>query len=260
MGINTDDIRIFDLHTHALPGIDDGASTVEESMELLNSSFAQGVRLTALTPHCVLHEEQDLQNFIDRRDCALARLAEEGKRSGIPHSMLVGAEVYADHDISRWEGIRRLCYAPVSNISEDNGLVSTPKDKLLLIELPVGKHVDYLERCVYNLNAKGIRVLIAHIERCWNAEWAIRKTNHLDAYYQVNADTVMHLGGRRLFSRLLQSTGRMIISSDMHNTERRPCIMGACREILERKFGRIVAEAVLSHNARAALGLSNDLI
>ena len=102
-------------------------------------------------------------------------------------------------------------------------------------------------------------MLIAHIERCWDAEWVIRKTNHLDAYYQVNADTVMRFGGRRLFSRLLQSTGRMIVGSDMHNAERRPCIMGPCREILERKFGRAVAEAVLCHNARAALGLSNGL-
>ena len=180
--------------------------------------------------------------------------------SATPGYTVEGAEVYADHDISRWEGIRRLCYAPVSINSRDIPLTVTPKDKLLLIELPVGKRVDYLERCVYNLNANGIRVLIAHIERCWDAEWVIRKTNHLDAYYQVNADTVMRFGGRRLFSRLLQSTGRMIISSDMHNADRRPCIMEPCREILERKFGRTVAEAVLCHGARAALGLSNGLV
>lgn len=260
MGNNADSINIIDLHTHALPGIDDGASTVEESVGLLSSSFAQGVRLTAMTPHCVLHKEQDLQSFLDRRDSAVARLTEGIKGAGISYPMLVGAEVYADHDISRWEGIRRLCYTPVSINSQDIPLTVTPKDKLLLIELPVGKRVDYLERCVYNLNANGIRVLIAHIERCWDAEWVIRKTNHLDAYYQVNADTVMRFGGRRLFSRLLQSTGRMIISSDMHNAERRPCIMGPCREILERKFGRTVAEAVLCHGARAALGLSNGLV
>ena len=42
---------MIDLHTHILPNVDDGSSSLEESLALLRMLASQGVTLTAATPH-----------------------------------------------------------------------------------------------------------------------------------------------------------------------------------------------------------------
>ena len=55
-----------DLHSHILPGIDDGAQTVEDSLALLREQVAQGVDQIALTPHFNA-ERITVSEFIERR-------------------------------------------------------------------------------------------------------------------------------------------------------------------------------------------------
>jgi len=42
---------VIDLHTHILPGLDDGARTLEESVAMARSAVADGIRVMAATPH-----------------------------------------------------------------------------------------------------------------------------------------------------------------------------------------------------------------
>ena len=54
-----------DLHSHILPGMDDGCKTPEESVEALRLSYAQGVRAIFATPH--YYPVETVENFLARR-------------------------------------------------------------------------------------------------------------------------------------------------------------------------------------------------
>ena len=62
-----------DLHTHILPGIDDGSKNVQTSLALLRSEYAQGVEQIALTPHFNF-ENQTIKEFLQRRNAAARQL------------------------------------------------------------------------------------------------------------------------------------------------------------------------------------------
>ena len=58
---------MIDIHSHILPGIDDGAKTPEVSLKMLTDSFKQGVRVCAATPHAVLHNSDSVEEFLKKR-------------------------------------------------------------------------------------------------------------------------------------------------------------------------------------------------
>lgn len=55
---------MIDLHTHILPNVDDGSSSLEESLALLRMLASQGVTLTAATPHFYATERQARTVFL----------------------------------------------------------------------------------------------------------------------------------------------------------------------------------------------------
>ena len=64
----------YDLHTHCLPGMDDGAKDVETSVRMLQAIGKQGVSHVALTPHFYPHKEE-LPSLLARRDRAFQSLS-----------------------------------------------------------------------------------------------------------------------------------------------------------------------------------------
>ena len=63
----------IDFHTHILPGMDDGAETVQQSIKMLRMLRKQGVDRVALTPHFYAHRES-VDSFLDRRQTAFEQL------------------------------------------------------------------------------------------------------------------------------------------------------------------------------------------
>ena len=60
-------MSFVDFHTHFLPGVDDGAESVEKSYSMLKKMADEGVDIVFATPHCLLSRE-DERSFIDRRN------------------------------------------------------------------------------------------------------------------------------------------------------------------------------------------------
>ena len=65
---------MIDLHTHILPNVDDGSSSLEESLALLRMLASQGVTLTAATPHFYATSDTPEQ-FFRRREAAWKQLS-----------------------------------------------------------------------------------------------------------------------------------------------------------------------------------------
>jgi protein-tyrosine phosphatase len=112
-----------DFHTHILPGIDDGAKTVEESIAMLLEERRQAEELfgksakcvVVLTPHFKSYA-QTIEDFIVKRNNALNELRRAIKESGDPKvnsllysvELVLGAEILVHSDLEEVEGLDRL--------------------------------------------------------------------------------------------------------------------------------------------------------
>ena len=50
--------ELFDVHCHMVPGVDDGAADLEESLAMLKMQHEDGVRKIIITPHCLKHRQK----------------------------------------------------------------------------------------------------------------------------------------------------------------------------------------------------------
>ena len=89
-----------DLHTHILPGMDDGAQTIEEALALLQTQAQQGVDAVALTPHFYGRRES-VESFLSRREAAWQQLLEATAGLQTP-KLILGAEVSWMPEMDQW--------------------------------------------------------------------------------------------------------------------------------------------------------------
>ena len=222
-----------DLHTHILPGMDDGARDVSESISLLRMEREQGVDAVALTPHFYRHEET-VGRFLRRRqraaaslEDALSKLPEEERRN-MPR-LLLGAEVAIVPHMADWEQLPELCIGQTKN---------------LLLELPLTLWNGQIIREIYDLiNHTGITPVIAHLERYLNCQRRemIDEVLNLGVPVQITGAVLERWIDRRRVLSLMRKGGDWLIASDCHRIDSRPPTMRTALEALEKKLevGRV---------------------
>ena len=143
-----------DLHNHLVPGVDDGAADVAESLTALRELFSEGVRTLVATPHLLvprLATDAALSRELDLQRRAFDRLAEAAARQeGVP-ALGLGQEIWAPDAAA----IERVVSRP------DIGLGGS---QALLVEFGFelqGTHLAVILAAV----AAGRRIVIAHPER-----------------------------------------------------------------------------------------------
>lgn len=228
---------MIDLHTHLLPGIDDGADDMATALALARLAVEGGTTHMVCTPH--LHAgrydntaasiAQALQGF-------RAALAE----AGIPLQVAAAAEVRFDMEIMLWQRAGQL---PFLGKWQD-------KD-VLLLEFP---HADVpfgAERLTQWLLERNVVPLIAHPER---NKGVMRTPSRLKAFIdqgcllQVTAGSLAGRFGERaqeLAEELLREDVVTVIASDAHNLQHRPPLLAEGRERAERLVGARKAEELV---------------
>src|SRR6185295_15020465 len=139
---------MIDLHTHILPGVDDGVETEDEAVEFARLAQADGTRTIVATPHC----REGF--FVNERASvleAVARLRERLERERVAVDVQPGAEVHLAPDL-----IERVRDGRATTLA-DNG-------KTLLLELSLSQYPVELENLVFQLKLAGLEVLFAHPE------------------------------------------------------------------------------------------------
>ena len=68
---------MIDLHTHILPGIDDGSPNAGTSMRMLRQMAVQGTQILCASPHYYA-DEQSIHEFCEKRDVAFAEFRQAG--------------------------------------------------------------------------------------------------------------------------------------------------------------------------------------
>lgn len=218
-----------DLHTHILPGIDDGAKNVEMSLEMLRQERAQGIDTVVLTPHFYRDRERP-SHFIDRRKQSARELAQalmampEEQRELYP-SLRLGAEVAWVPNLSEWDELPQLCLG---------------ESKYILIEPPFTPWNDYMVRQLYDLPGRtGITPVIAHLERYYG----VQRTEMIDEMIatglpiQMSADVLLHPLRRMRALNLLKTGCVHIVASDCHNLDSRKVNLEAAMRVVEKKLG-----------------------
>ncbi len=209
-----------DIHSHALPKIDDGAKDVSQSIEMLKRSFNQNVKTCVLTPHCVIHSESAIDDFLARRAKSYELILPFAQKClNIPR-LVLGAEVYCDHDISRHADIKKLCFENTD---------------LLLSEFPLSDRKIHFSDWIYSLNCKGITVIAAHVERYSNSVEIIEETKDLNVIYQINAESLLRFNSRRKVGKILKCRGKFVVASDMHNMSLRRSQMDEAFAFCEKR-------------------------
>ncbi|MBQ3150423.1 MAG: histidinol-phosphatase [Clostridia bacterium] len=208
--------RISDVHTHILPGIDDGSKDTEESVRLLTALSEQGIDTVVATPH-YYPTEKSPDSFLTLRDNAWELLSEKLTES-LPRVKL-GAEVLYFRGISRMESLERLCVQGT---------------KTLLLEMPSDLWSEYILREIFDIQrSRGIDVVMAHIERYMQKQPSSLFNQLLTGgvKMQINASSLTGKQGKKL-AKMLSDGMIHFIGSDCHNmTTRAPDMASAAATV-----------------------------
>jgi protein-tyrosine phosphatase len=137
-----------DLHCHILPGLDEGARDLDDTVAMAEQARADGIEATCATPHIRHDHDVALHELPDR----LAELAEALRASGCGTRVLSGGEVA----VTTHEELDDSELACVS---------LGGSRRWILLEPPPGPLDDRLERVGEELHARGFSPLVAHSER-----------------------------------------------------------------------------------------------
>ena len=214
---------MVDIHSHILPGIDDGSESVEMSIQMLRDSMAQGVDTVISTSHCYLREESDIDAFLGKRQKSYDILTQAVQKEKNPLPKIrLGAEVRIENDVSRFKNLEKLCIEGTNYI---------------LIEMSYSKWHQSVYDALYSMTLKNMRPVMAHIERFFANEKEFENLRDIDLAYQINADSFLNPADRKAVAYLLRRGMANVIGSDMHNTTVRVQRLKAAYEKIEKDFG-----------------------
>lgn len=210
---------MIDIHTHILPGVDDGAASYEEALEILKMELASGVNRVVLTPHVQNRVQKVSRNEHPKIFNDFKRFVEEH----LPEIKLyLGSEV-------KYDEFKETDY--------DRYLIEGTN--YLLIEFSQTKEENIID-VLYNLISKGYQPILAHVERYTYLTIEDVKRIKLDgSLIQVNSGAVLGTDGlkyKRLAHKYIKLGLIDFIASDCHDTEKRGPSLSKALKKLGKKF------------------------
>ncbi len=194
-----------DVHSHFIPGIDDGAQTLEQSMELLTAMRELGYRKVITTPHSMADGYKNTPEIILG---GLEKLRAEVKRTGLDIEVDAAAEYYLDHELEK-------------NVVEKR--VLTFGDKLLLFELPFISEPAVLLSVIFQMQTQGYKPVLAHPERYtfwYNDPSKYERLKERGVLFQLNMVALSGAYGpqaKQVAERLIDQGAYELIGSDCHS-------------------------------------------
>jgi protein-tyrosine phosphatase len=222
---------VIDLHSHILPGLDDGPSTMAGSLELARAAVGAGTATILATPH--VNDDAGIEPA--RIAAGLEELRAALAEADIPLEVLPGGEI----------AIWRLI-----DLDDDTlRALALGGGPYLLVESPFSPVVGDFEPMVLDLHARGHRVLLAHPERCpaFQRDPArLQRLVEAGALVQITAGSMSGGFGstvRRFTVAVLREGLAHVVASDAHDHVRRPPGLRAGFPALERELPGIGVQA-----------------
>ena len=235
---------VVDFHTHVLPGIDDGSTSIEESLAMLRMEAEQGVRRVVATPHFYAQIDAP-KPFLERRTAAVSRLREAMQAFPELPRLSVGTEVHY------FSGIGDVDILP--ELAIDNG-------RYVLIEMPMTVWTDKMYRELENIHENfGLTPIVAHVDRYIGPMQTYgipEQLMELPVLVQANASFFQRFSTKHMALRMLERGQIHLLGSDCHNLKDRPVNIKQTVDLIEKKLGR---EAISRINDRERMILSEQI-
>ena len=214
---------IVDIHSHILPGIDDGSKSIKMSIDMIKRSYEEGTRDIIATPHfrrgCFDTPYNEVKDIVKYFNSLI-------KEEGLDIRIHYGQEVY---------------YSDKMIEDLEKGFIGTINGgRYLLLEFPMRKIPSEAIDYIYELSIRGIIPIIAHPERYSDV---IRKPEVLNDFieegclFQLNAGSIRGDFGKdskRVAEALIKNGVYSFIGSDAHNDRsRRTGIREECKEVFK---------------------------
>ncbi|MBQ8605917.1 MAG: hypothetical protein IJ408_04200 [Clostridia bacterium] len=216
-------MELIDIHTHILFGMDDGAKTKEDTLELLQEAYDGGTRAVFFTPH------NDRGGFdLEKASAHTSELAP------VIRERFPGLRIYGGCEVLYSHSVADSLLA--GQIPTMNGT------QYVLCEFMPGIFGSEALSAVRNIVNCGYIPIIAHAERYIN----LRKKNISElidngALIQLNAKAVLGKRGfavKRVCKDLLRGALVHFIASDAHNMKNRSSDLSECAKYIEKKYGK----------------------
>ncbi len=225
---------LIDFHTHILPRVDDGSSSVEESVQMIRTLATAGVTGIVLTPHFYAQEDTP-EAFTKRRDTAFAALSEALKRvhDFTPPTLIRGAE------IEYFEGLSSIGEYPELSIGRSG---------CLLLEMPPERWSSYVVEDVLALcEQRRYRVILAHVERYLfeQPKKTIIALLENGVLMQSNASFFLNRKTSGKAFRALKKGLIHLLGSDCHHLTVRPPDLGEAYESIVSRAGKEIASEMM---------------
>jgi protein-tyrosine phosphatase len=219
-----------DLHTHLLPGIDDGAGTVVEALELIEALRKQNVSKAVCTPHFD-PSTTAMNDFIKQRSRALTAV------QNCRITLLCGSETVLHDYLFHYPDLSALC---IENT------------RYILVELPYEKRWNTKNRDMLGtlINHYNVIPILAHAERypsVFKHAGRIADLIEMGCAIQLNASALIDKKSRRKALNYIRKGYIDVLASDCHNMDNRPPVMEEPFRIICEKLGTGYRDKLISN-------------
>lgn len=229
---------MIDIHCHILPDLDDGASSMEEALEMARTAADSGVTDIIATPHFRgAPEALEMKEEIDRR---YRELKAALQRWQIPIKLHKGAEI--------------LC-TPQTPLLARQGLLPTLGDtRYVLLEFYFNESFGFMDNCLQKIAAMGYTPVVAHPERYDAVQWDPEQLWFWESrgyVFQLNKGSVLGTLGFRAEQtahEMLELGLAHVFASDAHNCDRRTPNMEGLQRWMEECCDPELAQILLKKN------------
>lgn len=218
---------MIDLHCHILPGVDDGPSNSELSLEMVKQAVSLGITDVFATPHHLNGQFENTKTEILHRIVTFNSFLQQENISITVHP---GQEI-------------RIHQKIFTSLEQDELLTLGNRGQYLLLELPSNEVPTYTQTIIYELILKGITPIIVHPERnkilLQNVDILVDLVMD-GALVQLTAGSMIGHFGKKVkqFSeKIIQHQLVHFIASDAHNTSSRGNYLKEAYEVISKLYG-----------------------
>lgn len=234
-------MQIIDVHCHVLPGIDDGAVSLDMSSAMLDKAYRQGVRAVIATPHSSMRHRSDVDKI--RKLCQTVGKA-FSEKLGETFYVFPGQEVF--------------CRDSLFEELDEGKILTLAESSYVLVEFLPEAPYSMIRDTARRFHGSGYRMILAHAERYSQLrnEEHMEELVHQGVFIQLNAHTISgkwYDKSTRWCRKMLQYEWVHFLASDMHNMDNRSPQYLAAVEWMDKHLEHEYVQNVCWKNAEKVI-------
>ena len=232
----------IDMHCHILPEVDDGAESIEETVQMLQIAYQEGIRCIIATPHHHPKRGKESPKVLRKK---LRLVRREAEKIDKKFRVYLGTEVFFGQDIPE-----KLKAGTV---------LSMNKRACVLLEFSPMDSFSYIQQGIQTVQMAGYEVILAHAERYMCVLDKPERIEYLwkmGTLIQINSSSITGGSGRKVKKFVRQLLAQQMVhcvGTDAHGIEYREPRMQKAAEYVERKYGKEYMRRIFFSNAKELL-------